>query len=241
MQLQNPVETYLKLNQSARAPFSAYYRQGNCYLLCSSPERFLLKQQGRVYSQPIKGTAPRAKDPVQDKFQKESLLHSLKEATENTMIVDLVRNDLSKNAQPNSLKVDELLGVYTFNRVHQLISTISASPLPNTPITQIIKDAFPMGSMTGVPKVKAMQLIDQFESTARGLYSGSVGYITPTGDFDFNVVIRSIQYNAQSQYLSMMVGSAITAQSDAEQEYQECLLKVSGLIEALELNQIAAV
>ncbi len=241
MQLQNPVETYLKLNQSARAPFSAYYRQGNCYLLCSSPERFLLKQQGRVYSQPIKGTAPRAKDPAQDTFQKESLLHSLKEATENTMIVDLVRNDLSKNAQPNSLKVDELLGVYTFNRVHQLISTISASPLPNTPITQIIKDAFPMGSMTGVPKVKAMQLIDQFESTARGLYSGSVGYITPTGDFDFNVVIRSIQYNAQSQYLSMMVGSAITAQSDAEQEYQECLLKVSGLIEALELNQIAAV
>ena len=149
------------------------------------------------------------------------------------MIVDLVRNDLSRSAARGSVKVDELFGVYTFNQVHQLISSISCELKPEIHFVDAIKNAFPMGSMTGAPKVRAMQLIELFESTKRGLYSGAVGYISPEGNFDFNVVIRSILYNATNEYTSFMVGSAITANSNAEMEYEECLIKAEAMLTVL--------
>ena len=152
------------------------------------------------------------------------------------MIVDLVRNDLSKHAKRGSVKVEELFGTYTFPQVHQMISTISGELEPNTRFTDIIRDSFPMGSMTGAPKVRAMQLIEQYERTKRGFYSGAVGYITPEANFDFNVVIRSILYNSKNKYLSFMVGSAITASSDAEKEYEECLLKAKAMKETLNVS-----
>ncbi|MGB2088637.1 MAG: chorismate-binding protein, partial [Psychroflexus salarius] len=154
-----------------------------------------------------------------------------KELAENIMIVDLVRNDLSKLATKASVKVDELCRIYTFEQVHQMISTISCELKPNIDFTSILEATFPMGSMTGAPKIEAMKLAEAYETTKRGLYSGSIGYITPNGDFDFNVVIRSLLYNAKRAYLSYMVGSAITDQSIPENEYQECLLKGKALQE----------
>ena len=150
------------------------------------------------------------------------------------MIVDLVRNDLSRIAVKNTVKVDELFGIYTFDQVHQMISTISCEVKAETTIKDILQATFPMGSMTGAPKIRAMKLIEKFEETKRGLYSGAIGYISPEGDFDFNVVIRSIQYNTLKMYLSFMVGGAITIASDAELEYQECLVKAKALFEVLE-------
>ena len=162
-------------------------------------------------------------------FIKQNLLNNPKERSENIMIVDLVRNDLARSAKIGTVCVDELLGLYTFKQLHQLISTVSAqvadNEVDNNNFTKIIQNAFPMGSMTGAPKIKAMQIIENEEVTKRGLYSGALGYIMPNGDFDFNVMIRSILYNAQNQYLSFQVGSAITAEADPQQEYEECLLK----------------
>jgi para-aminobenzoate synthetase component 1 len=150
------------------------------------------------------------------------------------MIVDLVRNDLSKIASKGSVNVDELFGIYSFKQVHQMISTVSCEIKDHFTFTDIIKATFPMGSMTGAPKVRAMQIIEECESTKRGVYSGALGYIEPNGDFDFSVVIRSILYNSSNNYLSFMTGSAITSQADAESEYAECLLKAKAMFEALE-------
>ena len=152
------------------------------------------------------------------------------------MIVDLVRNDLSRIAKKGSVQVDELFGIYSFKQVHQMISTVSCEIDSTVSFTEILKSMFPMGSMTGAPKVSAMKLIEQYESTKRGLYSGAVGYISPDGDFDFNVVIRSILYNSENKYLSFMVGSAITDKAQAEQEYDECLLKAKAMFEVLATN-----
>ena len=149
------------------------------------------------------------------------------------MIVDLVRNDLSKTAKQASVKVEELCGIYSFKQVHQMISTISSEIDQETHFVDVIKSMFPMGSMTGAPKIEAMKLIEKFEKTKRGLYSGAVGYINPQGDFDFNVVIRSILYNFDKKYLSFSVGSAITAKSIAESEYDECLLKTEAIKKAI--------
>ncbi|MCF6241035.1 MAG: chorismate-binding protein, partial [Bacteroidales bacterium] len=177
----------------------------------------------------IKGTAARSKKPKEDQLLKKSLENNEKEQAENVMIVDLVRNDLSKVAQIGSVHVEELCKVYSFKQVHQLISTVSAVPDEKYKFTDIIKSTFPMGSMTGAPKISAMKIIEQYEKTKRGLYSGAIGYITPEQDFDFNVVIRSILYNSNNKYLSYMVGSAITHKSDAEKEYEECLLKAKAI------------
>ena len=185
-------------------------------------------------SQPIKGTSPRSENPFQDKANIEYLKHSLKERSENIMITDLVRNDLSKVATRGSVKVDELCGVYSFRQVHQMISTISAEMRPDKNWIDTVKATFPMGSMTGAPKVRAMQLIEKYEATKRGLYSGSVGYVSPDGDFDFNVVIRSILFNRKKGHLSYMVGSAITALANPEQEYEECLVKAAAIREVLQ-------
>lgn len=229
----NPIDVYIKLNKISSAPFSCFYKVDNKYLICASPERFLKKDGNNIIAQPMKGTARRSADSNEDEFIKEELFTNEKERAENVMIVDLVRNDLSKTAVKKSVKVDELFGVYSFPQVHQMVSTVSSEMRDDVSVVDVIKSSFPMGSMTGAPKVKAMELIEEFEITKRGLFSGAVGYITNDKNFDFNVVIRSIQYNADKKYLSFMVGSAITINSDPEKEYEECLLKAQALIEAL--------
>ena len=237
----NPFETFTRLNSISKAPFSCYYKVGDKYLLSASPERYIKKVGSKIISQPIKGTRKRGKDLEEDERLKIELYEDQKERSENVMIVDLVRNDLSKIAKKNSVKVAELFGIYSFNQVHQMISTISCEVDEQTSLKEILEATFPMGSMTGAPKISAMQLIEKFETSQRGLYSGAVGYINPQGDFDFNVVIRSIQYNALNKYLSFMVGGAITIGSDAELEYQECLVKAKALFEVLEQNHAEAV
>jgi para-aminobenzoate synthetase component 1 len=232
----NPVEVYEQLNNISAAPFSAYCKFNHHYLMCASPERFIQKNGNTLVSQPIKGTIKRSENKEQDEHLKESLRNSTKEKSENVMIVDLVRNDLSRIAKNGSVKVEELFGIYTFKQVHQMISTIRCELKENVSFTDIIRSTFPMGSMTGAPKVNAMKLIEAFESTKRGLYSGAIGYISPENDFDFNVVIRSILYNEEKNYLSFMVGSAITEKANAEEEYEECLLKAKAMFEVLQNN-----
>ncbi|WP_411030548.1 anthranilate synthase component I family protein [Spongiimicrobium sp. 3-5] len=230
----DPLATYKKLNLISQAPFATFLKMGDKYLLSASPERFLKKKGDLLISQPIKGTARRSADLIEDEKLKEDLGKDTKERAENVMIVDLVRNDLSKNAVKGSVTVEELCKVYSFKQVHQMISTISARTTKATMPVEIIKQCFPMGSMTGAPKVSAMKIIEALEATKRGLYSGAVGYFTPEGDFDFNVVIRSIVYNATQKYVSFSVGSAITALASPEKEYEECLLKAKAMREVLE-------
>tara|TARA_B100001115_G_scaffold183373_1_gene182025 strand:+ start:2434 stop:3687 length:1254 start_codon:yes stop_codon:yes gene_type:complete len=226
-----PLQRFRELNEKHQAPFSAYYRDKQRHLLCFSPERYLRMKGDELISQPIKGTAARAQDPVRDQEQKAHLLSSEKERAENVMIVDLVRNDLSRTARTNSVSVPELFGLYSFNAVHQMISTVrSELDSDRYTLEDALHYSFPMGSMTGAPKVSAMQLIDRHEHFRRGLYSGALGYIDPEGNFDFNVVIRSIAYDAEQEYAQVAVGSAITIHCDAEAEYAECLLKAEKLI-----------
>ncbi|MAW95202.1 MAG: aminodeoxychorismate synthase component I [Leeuwenhoekiella sp.] len=230
----NPIKSFLKLNAMSRAPFAAYFRLGEQYALCSSPERYLQKEDTKLISQPIKGTSRRGQTPDEDKRLKQALAHDPKERSENIMITDLVRNDLSRVASKGSVRVEELCRIYTYEQVHQMITTISAEiPAATDPIL-CLKHTFPMGSMTGAPKISAMQIIESLENRKRGLYSGSIGYFTPEGNFDFNVVIRSILYNAQQKYLSFTVGSAITAQAIPENEYEECLVKAKAMRKTLE-------
>lgn len=228
-----PITTYARLTTLSPMPFSAFYRENGHYLLCASPERFLCKRGKRLYSQPIKGTVRRETDPGKDRQAREALANDPKERSENVMIVDLVRNDLSRNAAKGSVRVEELFGIYTFRNLHQMISTVSAELREGHSSVEALRDSFPMGSMTGAPKIRAMELIEAHETRSRGLYSGAVGYFAPGGDFDFNVVIRSIQYNAAQRLVSFTVGSAITAKADAEREYAECLLKAESLLKAL--------
>ena len=229
----NTVDTYEKLNAISHAPFTAYCKFGKQFLICASPERFLQKRSNTLIAQPIKGTTKRSSSKIEDEKLKQELQKSEKERSENVMIVDLVRNDLARIAKTGTVRVDELFGIYSFKQVHHMISTIKCELKENVSFMDIIKNTFPMGSMTGAPKVSAMKLIEQFESSKRGLYSGALGYIDPEGDFDFNVVIRSILYNQENKYLSFMVGSAITDKSDAEKEYEECLLKAKAMFEVL--------
>ncbi len=229
----DPLETYKKLNEISEPPFAVYFKNDKQYLLSASPERYLRKEETKIITQPIKGTAKRSLDIVRDIQLKNELSLNEKERSENIMIVDLVRNDLSHTATKGSVNVEELCGLYTFKQVHQMISTVvSEVDFTITPI-EIIKTTFPMGSMTGAPKISAMKIIEELEETKRGLYSGAVGYFTPNGDFDFNVVIRSILYNESNQYLSFSVGSAITSLSNPEMEYEECLLKAKAMFEVL--------
>lgn len=228
----NPVATFAELIRISPNPFSAFYRVYNNCLLCASPERYLKKTGNKILSQPIKGTAPRNRsNAVQDDANKKQLRESAKERSENVMIVDLVRNDLSKICEKGSVIVDELFGVYPFPHVYQMISTVSGILKKKTPFSDILKASFPMGSMTGAPKKKVMELIKKYEAGQRGIYSGTVGFFTPEKDFDFNVVIRSLVYNEPSRYLSFHTGSAITALSDPEKEYEECLLKGKAMID----------
>jgi para-aminobenzoate synthetase component I len=229
----NAVETYLKLTKISPAPFGAFYKLNNNYCLCASPERFLQKKGNKLVSQPMKGTSRRDADETKDALNKKYLVESTKERSENVMVVDLVRNDMSMVCEKNSVKVKELFGTYSFPQVHQMISTVEGTVAADLPFTKIIEACFPMGSMTGAPKKKVMELIAQYEETARGLFSGSIGYITPNADFDFNVVIRSIFYNETKQQVSFFAGSGITFYSNAEEEYDECMAKAESLVKVL--------
>lgn len=230
----NPIQTYFDLNEISKAPFSCFLKLKDKFLISSSPERFIKKKGNKIISQPIKGTAKRGLTPIEDQDIKIQLQQSVKDTTENIMIVDLVRNDLSKTSIPGTVKVEELNQIYTFEQVHQLISTISSEVDSSTDPIDIIKNAFPMGSMTGAPKVMSMEIIEQYEQTKRGLYSGTVGYFDPRGNFDFNVIIRSILYNQAEQYISVQVGGAITYDSIPEEEYEECLIKMGAMAKILE-------
>lgn len=227
--LEHPGEMYQHLWKQLQAPFSTFMKIDGRSLLCNSPERYISKVGNRLISQPIKGTAPRSADPHIDQINKEKLLAE-KEKSENVMIVDLVRNDLSKVAETGSVVVDELFGTYTFNQVHQLISTISCELRRGVTFSEILKATFPMGSMTGAPKISAMELSERYEPMKRGLYSGTTGYMDPNGDFDFNVVIRSLISDSADGYTVARTGSAITWDSDAGKEWEECLVKISSMI-----------
>jgi para-aminobenzoate synthetase component I len=230
----DPLATYQSLSEASPNPFSAFYRVQSKYLLCASPERFLKRTGNQVYSQPIKGTSKRDLDNKDaDSKHKTSLKESSKDRAENVMVVDLVRNDLSRICKEGRVEVEELFGVYSFPQVHQMISTIKGELLDHIGIADIIRATFPMGSMTGAPKLRVMELIEQYERTRRGIFSGAVGYFEPGGDFDLNVVIRSILYNADEHYLSFPAGSGITFYSDPAKEYEECLLKAEAIKKVL--------
>ncbi len=230
----NPVEIYQKLNAISEPPFAVFFKNHKQFLMSASPERYLRKENDKIISQPIKGTAKRHEDLAEDEKIKQELISNEKERSENIMIVDLVRNDLSRTASKGSVEVEELCGAYSFKQVHHLISTVISKVEPDKFPVEIIKTTFPMGSMTGAPKISAMQIIEDLEETKRGLYSGAIGYFTPENDFDFNVVIRSILYNEENNYVSFSVGSAITSLSIPEKEYEECLLKAKAMRSVLE-------
>ncbi|UWY30388.1 anthranilate synthase component I family protein [Flavobacterium sp. TR2] len=229
----NPLEKFQKLNEISQAPFSVFFKNYKNYLLSASPERYLKKEGEKIISQPIKGTSKRFSDVVEDEKSKSVLASDAKERAENIMITDLVRNDLSHTAQKGSVEVEELCGIYSFLQVHQMISTITSKLDSKFSPVDVLKTTFPMGSMTGAPKISVMEIVENLEETKRGLYSGAIGYFTPEGDFDFNVVIRSILYNQENKYVSFSVGSAITSLSVPEKEYEECLLKAKAMHEVL--------
>jgi para-aminobenzoate synthetase component 1 len=230
----DPYATWRALSLASPNPFAAFYRLGARYLLCASPERFLKKSGDQLFSSPIKGTAPRHRqDATADEQQRQRLHASGKDRAENVMVVDLVRNDLARICKPGSVRVAELFGIYAFPQVYQMISTITGEMVPGADWTDAVRACFPMGSMTGAPKNRVVQLIARYERSGRGLFSGAVGYVTPMGDFDFNVVIRSLLYDQESRYLSYQVGSGITFYSDPEAEYEECLVKAEGIRKAL--------
>ena len=229
-----PYQVYNKLNTISKTPFASFVKADDKFLLSASPERYIKRIGSKVISQPIKGTAKRSNNKREDRKLAEDLSKDPKERSENIMIVDLVRNDLSHTATKGSVMVEKLCKVYSFLQVHQMISTVVSKVNHDMPSSEILRTTYPMGSMTGAPKISAMQIIEELEDAKRGLYSGSVGYIQPNGDFDFNVVIRSILYNATEKYISYSVGSAITAKSDPVKEYEECLIKAKAMREVLE-------
>jgi para-aminobenzoate synthetase component 1 len=233
-----PYAVFEKLNDIASTPFAAFLRLGERFLMCASPERFLAKRGQQLISQPMKGTIKRSADEEEDRKLREKLHSDPKERAENVMITDLVRNDLARSSKPGSVKVKELFSVHSFPGIHQMITTVTSELRDGVDAITAIRNAFPMGSMTGAPKVAAMELIEKYEKSKRGLYSGSVGYFTPDGDFDFNVVIRSIMYNAKAKYLSFQTGGAITYDSDPEREWEECVLKAENMMRALHLSDL---
>lgn len=229
----DPVEVWLKLNEYSPTPFSGFLKFNEHYLLSASPERFLKRNNDKLISQPIKGTRKRGSTKEEDEDLANELRNDIKERAENVMIVDLVRNDLARSCIPGSVQVPELMQVFRFPTVHQMISTVTGTLRADCTTLDAIKNAFPMGSMTGAPKVKAMELIEELEDNRRGVYSGAFGYFTPEGNCDFNVVIRSIVYNQQNRYLSFETGGAITIDSDPTREWEECMLKANSQLRVL--------
>jgi len=228
---------FANLYNQTKAPFSCYVQCGSARVMSGSPERFLQRKGNKLISQPIKGTTGRGATPEEDARLIDALRNSEKERAENIMIADLVRNDLSRVAKRGTVEVVDLCGIHTFETVHQMITEVNCEIEESTGLSEILKATFPMGSMTGAPKISAMKNIDALEAKGRGVYSGSVGYISPGGDFDFNVLIRSLFHNAQTQKIEASVGGAITSLSNAEDEYNECRLKADALIKTVEKGE----
>ena len=233
-EIDNPEALYVRLNSLSPTPFSSFIKIKDKYVISASPERFLAKRGKTLVSQPIKGTAARGKNAKEDEELRNNLASNPKEIAENVMIVDLVRNDLTRSAIPGTVEVTEKLGIYTFEHVHQMISTVSCQMDESLTETEVIRNTFPSGSMTGAPKISAMKLCDKYETSRRGVYSGAIGYFSADGDFDFNVVIRTILFNKTQQYLSFHTGSAITVDANAAHEFAECYTKASAILKALE-------
>ncbi len=229
----DPLSTFLHLNEISEPPFSVFMKLEELYALSASPERYLKRSGNKIISQPIKGTAKRLPNKEDDLKMAQQLAADPKERSENIMITDLVRNDLSRIAEKGSVIVEELCAIYTFEQVHQMISTVSCNVSPTLSSVEVLRNTFPMGSMTGAPKISAMKIIEEIEDAKRGLYSGAIGYFAPNNDFDFNVVIRSILYNSEKEYVSFSVGSAITINSIPENEYEECILKAKAMRQVL--------
>jgi len=228
-----PLSIFQNLNGISPTPFATFFKWNGNYIICASPERFLAKRGSKLISQPIKGTARRDANEAIDQSLINELRSHPKELQENVMIVDLVRNDLTHSAKPGTVKTEELYGIKTFKQVHQMVSTVVCELRDDVSAVEAVRNTFPMGSMTGAPKISAMQLIEQYERSKRGVYSGAVGYFSPDDDFDFNVVIRTLLYNSTKEYLSFHVGSAITYHANAGSEYEECLLKAKAILEVL--------
>ena len=232
--LPSPWDAFVRLHHFTKPPYAALVKAGDFHVICGSPELFLKRRGDQLISSPIKGTIRRGATPEEDDALARQLQNDPKERGENVMICDLVRNDLSRVAQPGSVHVPELFGIHRFQSVHQMISTVQCTVREDATTEDILRATFPMGSMTGAPKVRAMEIIDELEATQRGVYSGSVGFFQPNGDFDLNVVIRSLLYNASTPRISMHVGGAITSLSDPQSEYAECLLKAEAMMQTLQ-------
>lgn len=229
----NPKTTYFHLNKRSKSPFSCFLQWDEKYVLSASPERFIKKEGNKLITQPIKGTARRGTTKSEDNRFKEELISSQKEREENTLVVQGIKDELAQIAYRNSIDVESFFQVHTFETVHQLISTISAELPSDITFGTLLNAVFPMGSMVGFPKVKALELLNKYENFDRGLYSGTIGYIKPNGDFDFNVVIRSILYDNERENIMCPVGGGITLQSSPEDEYNECLIKLKVLQDTL--------
>lgn len=232
----DPIQAYWQLSKESLMPFSCLLKMESDYLVCASPERFLKHENGKLISQPIKGTIRRGNDTAEDEELKKQLQESEKEIAENMMIVDLVRNDLTRSSILGSIEAEELFKIYSFDQVHQMISTVTSRLSPDRSPLEAIELAFPMGSMTGAPKIMAMKMIENYENAKRSMFSGAAGFFLPDGNFDFNVIIRSIYFSSESKKISWQAGSAITWDSVAEQEYEECLLKIRSIKKILDVK-----
>jgi para-aminobenzoate synthetase component 1 len=232
----NPCRIFERLKNLTEAPYAQLVRSGNTWIICASPERFIKREGAKLITQPMKGTSRRSTDSQEDKILREKLASSKKEQTENVMAVDVARNDLSLISTRGSVKTDELFGVHTFRNVHQMVSTVSCELRKPVSFEKILDAVFPPASMTGAPKLKALELIARYEDSPRGIYSGCMGELDESGNFDFCVVIRTILYDEEKKKLSFHVGSAITAASNPEEEWNECLLKAKSLLEAIGLD-----
>ncbi len=228
----DPFAGFAALMAANPAPHAAFYRCGDAFALCASPERYLRIEEGRITAQPMKGTRRRSADPAEDARLAQELATDAKERSENIMAVDVMRNDLSRVAAPRSVVVEELCGVHAYPHVHQMTSTITARVGHGRSTWDVVAASFPMASMTGAPKVRAMQLVDELEDMRRGLFSGTLGLVAPNGDTDLNVVIRTLTFDASTGAASLITGSAITAASDPEQEWAECELKARSVLNA---------
>ncbi|WP_339699787.1 anthranilate synthase component I family protein [Algoriphagus aquimarinus] len=229
----DPIAAYFKLNELSPMPFSSLFKAKSQWIVSASPERYLKRAGTKIIAQPIKGTIKRGKSILEDESNRKTLANSEKEQAENLMITDLMRNDLSKVSKTGSVKVKELFGIYPLPRVFQMISTIVSELKEDVSFSDIIQASFPMGSMTGAPKIRTMEIIEELESFKRGWFSGAFGVIEENGDFDFSVIIRSIIADMDAKKLYFGVGSAITYDADATQEYEECNLKAQAILEVL--------
>lgn len=229
----DPVRVFWKLADLAKAPHSYLLRMEDEFVICASPELYLKKEGNNLYTKPIKGTAKRSKNLAEDERLKEELYNSLKERTENVMAVDVARNDFSHFAEKGSVNVNRLYNIESFETVHQMVSTVHCKIKDGTSFDDVINATFPMASMTGAPKLRAMSIIDEMEDFKRNYYSGTMGMINDYGEYTFPVLIRSIFYNMGTKRVSIAVGGAITYLSDPEKEYEECILKAGTMLKAL--------